>query len=201
MPSFTVRTSDSDPIFVDEIPLADSPGTLGLTLGPGKQDPEALGYGIWKRDLDKDLTRLRETFGTDVLVSLMEDWEMAELRMADLPRRADELGILVRRFSIVDVSTPRKNEALAFDELIDAIADDLASGRNVAVHCRAGLGRSGLVAACVLVRDGTPPEDAIRHVRAHRFGAIQTRGQESYVHTYSVRIAGKSDRSPGDRRS
>ncbi len=65
----TTRTSDTHPLYVDfidakELPL---PGRVELTFAPGKKQLSAL-TGRWDRDLDKDLTRLRDHWHTDVLV-------------------------------------------------------------------------------------------------------------------------------------
>ncbi len=57
----------------------------------------------------------------------------------------------------------------------------LAEGARVLIHCRAGLGRTGTVAARLLVEHGLEPEAAILRVRQSRPGAIETAGQEAYV--------------------
>ena len=189
MPRFSVATSDSHPIRVDAVPLHDLPGTLGLTIAPGKHGPRPLAGGTWARDLDQDLARLRGVYGTEVLVSLMRSHEYEQLRIADLDARAAAHGIRVFRFPITDVHTPEPFDAPAFDALIDDVRSELGDGRTVSVHCRGGLGRSGLVVACVLVRGGVEPDAAIAHVRAHREGAIETEGQEAYAHGYAARIA------------
>ncbi|NYT26421.1 ADP-ribosylglycohydrolase family protein, partial [Alcaligenaceae bacterium] len=54
------------------------------------------------------------------------------------------------------------------------------------LHCRAGLGRAGTLAAHLLVELGTPPAEAVELVRRARTGAIQTSAQEAHVH----RVAG-----------
>ena len=61
------------------------------------------------------------------------------------------------------------------------IRDALAAGDNVVMHCWAGLGRTGTVAARLLVECGMEPAAAILRVRDARPGAIQTRKQEKYV--------------------
>lgn len=190
MPTLPVATSDSHPIRVDAVPLRDLPGTLGLTFAPGKQGPRPLAGGTWRRDLDQDLARLRGVYGTEVLVSLMRTSEYEELGIADLDERAAAHAIRVRRFPITDMRTPAPADAPAFDALVDGVRGELAGGRTVTVHCRGGRGRSGLVAACVLVRCGMTPDVAIGHVRTHREGAVETEGQEAYVRSYAGRIAG-----------
>jgi ADP-ribosyl-[dinitrogen reductase] hydrolase len=54
-------------------------------------------------------------------------------------------------------------------------------GENVVLHCLGGLGRSGMIAARVLVERGLAPAAAITAVRAARPGAIETAQQEAYV--------------------
>ena len=56
-------------------------------------------------------------------------------------------------------------EALA---LIGGIVDGLEGGKNIAVHCRQGIGRSGLVTAGVLMSSGATVERAIRMVSSAR---------------------------------
>jgi hypothetical protein len=65
-----VRTSESHPIRVDQLPAEEvrTPGRLGMTFAPGMW-AEALG-GRWERDLAADMKALRDEHGTDVLVSL-----------------------------------------------------------------------------------------------------------------------------------
>jgi ADP-ribosyl-[dinitrogen reductase] hydrolase len=57
----------------------------------------------------------------------------------------------------------------------------LRGGRNVLVHCRGGLGRSGTIAARLLIELGMEPMTAITRVRAARPGAIETSQQEKYA--------------------
>jgi ADP-ribosyl-[dinitrogen reductase] hydrolase len=58
------------------------------------------------------------------------------------------------------------------------------------VHCRGGIGRSGLVAASVVTTYGFAPTDAIARVRQAQPLAVETRLQEAYVGRYAERGAG-----------
>ena len=49
------------------------------------------------------------------------------------------------------------------------------------LHCRGGIGRTGTIAARLLVEFGVAPEEAIRMVRRARPGTIETPAQEEYV--------------------
>jgi len=58
------------------------------------------------------------------------------------------------------------------------VASALNDGKNVAVHCRQGIGRSGLIAAGILAASGVSPEDSIQAVSAARGIAVpETSGQ------------------------
>ncbi|RLB47434.1 MAG: protein phosphatase [Deltaproteobacteria bacterium] len=178
-------TSQSHPIRVDFVSpdVVAPPGRLGLTLAPGKKDTSAW-TGAWNRDLDVDLQRLRSHFGTDLLVSLIEDGrfrtdELELLRIGDLFERVTAHDMESRWFPIEDVSVP-----LSLDDfigLVSQLVEAVAAGRTVVVHCRGGLGRSGLVAAACLVGLGSTPEDAIAAVRRARRGAVETPAQAAYV--------------------
>ena len=60
----------------------------------------------------------------------------------------------------------------------------IKQGDNVLVHCRGGLGRSGTIAALLLIEFGLPNDQAIIKVRIARPGAIDIAEQEEYVRRY-----------------
>lgn len=183
-------TSHRNPIRVDFVDpdALQAPGRLGLTFAPGKKGRGSL-YGVaYDRDLHADLMRLKEAYQTKVLVSLMEPFEYELLGIGDLFERAEGFGIEVLAFPIRDVSTPRAEQDQELGDLIKCINDRLARGQTVVVHCRGGVGRSGLVASAVLVTHGHEPAAAIDIVRSARPGAVETPQQEQYVHGFATRV-------------
>jgi protein-tyrosine phosphatase len=179
----TAKTSRSDPIRVDFLPqpLLDTPGRIGMTFAPGKKDHGM--YALWDRDLGADLGHLVDEYRAAVLVSLIEDSELELLAIRDLAAKAESVGLELLRFPFRDAGIPASVDA--GDAIVGAVLDAAFSGRNVVIHCRGGLGRTGLVAACCLVALGFDPADAIVHVRAARSGAVETRGQEQFIHAFA----------------
>ena len=53
-------------------------GRLGVTFAPGKKARSAYGPP-WSRDLDLDLSRMRQALGVEVLVPLVEDEELEQV--------------------------------------------------------------------------------------------------------------------------
>ncbi|MEO8200066.1 MAG: dual specificity protein phosphatase family protein [Gemmatimonadota bacterium] len=70
---------------------------------------------------------------------------------------------------------------------VAAVASSIARGDRVAIHCGAGLGRSGTVAACYLVELGREWPTAIRDIRQLRPGAIETKAQVAAVAAFAER--------------
>jgi hypothetical protein len=166
-----LRTSESSPLRVDFLPPAAHglAGRIGLTIAPGKRDH----FGLWDRDLELDLGRLRDHYRASVLVTLIEQHELRLLRIPTLCARARAHGLDSEWFPFEDGDVPSDEAAL--DALADRILEAVRAGRTVVIHCRGGLGRSGLVAASCLIALGHASADAIQVVRVAREGAIEPR--------------------------
>lgn len=173
-----IATSESHPLLVDflltPVPLA---GRIGMTLAPGKRNLGMRAH--WQRDLSSDLDRLRDCYHTDLLVSLLELHEFELLEIPNLFSQAQLRGMQVRHFPIPDFSVPYSMHSLTL--LVQDVLAAAAEGKTVVIHCKAGLGRSGLVAAACLVALGATVAEAFRLVRQSRPGTIETSSQEAFV--------------------
>jgi protein-tyrosine phosphatase len=148
-----------------------------MTFAPGKKAPGVAGY--WERDLDSDLARLVSEFGANMLVSLLRPTEYELLGIEDLADRAAAHQLDFHAFPITDAGVPSSVASAA--TLVQLLLARVRSGDTVVVHCRGGLGRAGLVAACCLTAVGYDAERAIATVRGARKSAIETRGQERFI--------------------
>ncbi len=185
------KTSDTHPIRVDFIPseALELPGKLGMTFAPGMKDFD------WDRDAAEDLRRLKEHYRADVLVSLMEDFEYGRYEMGgmnDFFQSAKDAGLEVRHFPILDVDVPRPEQDEEYAGYIAGIVSDLAAGKVAVAHCRGGIGRTGTVAASVLVALGHGPGEAIAIVREARSPRmLEVEWQEEYVRQFAKENRGK----------
>jgi protein-tyrosine phosphatase len=118
--------------------------------------------GDWLRD---EASRWRRA-GVDLVVSLLEHDEASQLELAEEGGIVGLNGIDFISFPISDRGVPASLPFVL--SLLKKIVGALEEGRNVAVHCRQGIGRSGMIAAGVLVRSGTEPKEAIKAVSAAR---------------------------------
>jgi protein tyrosine phosphatase domain-containing protein 1 len=80
------------------------------------------------------------------------------------------------------MSTPTLDLALNVAQLMHFVIS--IQKKKVAIHCHAGLGRTGLIIACYLIFTGLPSKLAIEFVRQKRRGAVQSLSQERFVLKY-----------------
>lgn len=163
------------------------PGRLGLTFLPGKHGASLRYPGrVHRRDLDQDLTTLAGK-EVRVLVLLVEDHELARWGDTDIVERARAQGVTVERWPMPDGMPPSSLEEM--DALLDSLDAARADG-DVAVACMGGVGRTGTVVACALVRAGMLAEDAITEVRRVRHPtAVETDEQRRFVGAFAIHHA------------
>lgn len=101
-------------------------------------------------------------------------------QVAPLYRGAD---VAFLRVPIPDGGVPSVEQAL---EVVAFIESQRASGRRVAVHCEAGLGRTGTALAAYLISQGSSAEEAIRRIREIEPAAIETSHQLQFLHDFAA---------------
>ena len=151
---------------------------LGLCRCPGSRD----GAQVPPSLLAQDLGHLAG-LGISSVVSLIDADECQLIGVPSLSAQAVAAGLDWRDFPITDRAVPEPDQAAAFQQLLADLSAMLDEGARLAIHCRAGLGRSGLLGSALLVWRGVAADEAITAIRRCRPGAIETDGQERYVRT------------------
>ncbi len=118
--------------------------------------------GDW---LEEEVTSWRKQ-RIDVVVSLLERTEVEDLNLELEEAICTRTGIEFISFPIADRGVPNSHEKTI--ELANELLTKLFEGKSIGFHCRMGIGRSGLIVACVLVASGVTPEIAWQTIEKAR---------------------------------
>lgn len=121
--------------------------------------------------------------GAKLLISLLPAHEIDALGLAELPQECSEQALPWAHCPINDFSAPDENFEARWRTVSATVHALLDQGQALALHCRAGLGRTGTIAARILMERGMSAQAAIELVRQVRHGAIETERQEAYLHS------------------
>lgn len=127
--------------------------------------PESADECVWIREQ-----------GIQLLVSLSED---------PLPRHwINDAGLFAMHVPIVDMHPPSQKQ---IDLILSAIAKIKGQKMGAAIHCTAGLGRTGTIIACFFVQQGMSGPAAIARIRDLRPGSVETEEQAEAVLDFARR--------------
>ena len=166
--SFPAALIHPEPQLFTELPYG-QPGRVFRSPTPGSKsfDPE-----------DRVLELYREA-NIDAVVVLNMIEEHLRYRERELLPLYEQAGIQVIYDPVPDFSAPPHG---TWDKSLEKVAELLRQGKNVAIHCHAGVGRTGIFAAC-LAQDllGLSPASSIEWVRQFIPFAVETQFQQQYV--------------------
>lgn len=154
----------------DILPIPETGARIGLCPCPGRGS-----------SLADDLAGLQR-WGARGVLTLVEDHELESLGMMSVREQLEALGIRWWHLPIRDRDVPDEAFEARWRTTGPELHALIGQGCAVALHCHGGLGRTGTIAARLLVELGSTPGEAIARVREVRPGSIETAGQEEYVH-------------------
>ncbi len=130
--------------------------------------------GVWNDYQQQDIK---------LIVLLTEPQEYLVYAGKDLPAFYRSQGIETIHIPVPDFGIPEDRQA--WDQGLVQVRDAAQKGKNVAVHCLAGIGRTGIFLAC-LAKSAFDLEgwDAIHWVRQSLPGAMENSFQEDFVINY-----------------
>ncbi|MCS6286389.1 MAG: tyrosine-protein phosphatase [Nitrospira sp.] len=155
-----------------ELPFGQPGRILRSAMPFGKYDPEGVIYEAYRNH------------HVSVIVLLAEDHECKEKARRDLRALYTQDGFTVVHLPIVDFGIPN---AQALRVALDATVSEAQEGRHLAIHCSAGIGRTGLFTAFLAKKLlHLTGEEAIEWVRRSIFGAVETPQQRDFVRSLIV---------------
>lgn len=136
----------------------------------------------------EDEVRAWRVAGVDVVVSLLTTSEVVDLGLDEEAALCKANSMQFLTFPIVDRGVPfDRTASLDFLRKLDNL---LVKGKNVGIHCRQGIGRSVVMAACLLVLSGIAPKAAFQLVSAARGCSVpETAEQRQWVVEFARELA------------
>lgn len=165
------------PYRFDSLPLGR--GQIGIGPLPGRGG-----------DLAGDLAQVAG-FEPALVISVTGTDEMRDMGAQHLPDLLARAGIDWAHFPITDFGLPDAPTDARWQDISDQARGVLDKGGKVFVHCKAGLGRSGMVALRLMIENGEAPDVALARLRAARPGTVETPAQEGWA-------AGRAGDAPGN---
>ena len=130
----------------------------------------------------EDAIALLQKLGVQALLSLSEEALPTEF--------SRKYKLQIEHLPLADFTAPTLEQVERALAIIDGF---LGHDLPVAVHCGAGLGRTGTILACYLVSQGSSARNAIGQVRTRRPGSIETLEQEAVIEAYEQHRAKLND--------
>lgn len=158
-------------------------GKIILTCFPGRNGEE-------KSFNDKIFFNELKNFhqiNCSAIVSLVEDIELERMYEKKLfVREIYKNNLNWFHLPIVDLKAPNHEFVDKWQTTKSLLKNDLIDGKNIVIHCMGGKGRSGTIAAILLIEFGDINKEVINIVREKRKGAIETKEQEEFILAYRV---------------
>lgn len=159
-----------------------SGGAIGMTHCPGRQSVDLRGIR-WSRDLGEDIAAIAG-HGIGLVVSLLDDAELARHGAQALPAGLAARAVDWLQCPIEDFQVPGPETLVRWRAALPNLLRRLSDGEAILIHCAAGLGRTGMMAATLLIASGETPDAAITRIRQARPGTIETAAQEAFVRAF-----------------
>ena len=156
-------------------------GKVFLTCFPGRNGEKI----SFKEDIFIEELNNFSSQNTSTVVTLVEDKEIENLcDKKFFVRKIYSHNLKWIHMPIEDLKAPNHKFIEKWQTTKVLLKNDLMEGRNIILHCMGGKGRSGTIAAILLIEFGAKHKEVIEIVRKQRKGAIETKEQEDFILSY-----------------
>jgi atypical dual specificity phosphatase len=132
------------------------------------------------------------------LSSLREHGILAILSLTEEPLEFSALREFEMNYLHVPVDDFTAPTPEQIEESMDFMQEQIEQKNGVMVHCHAGIGRTGTILACFMVKQNMDANQAIQFVRRLRPGSLEVYSQEYAVHQYAENVAGSKNKESDD---
>jgi len=134
------------------------------------------------KSLEHVIIEWKEKAGVATVVSMLPIDESIALGLKNEQSLTEKMGLKFINHAVTDFSIP--TETAAFTALALALAEQLNQGKAVLIHCRGGIGRSGLLCAAIGHCLGFSMQDALACISSARGCSVpETEEQKTWLRT------------------
>lgn len=151
-------------------------GSLLLTPCPGSL----------KSSLEDALAQLKQQ-GAVAIITLVSNEELNERNLDCFGESVSDSGLEWFHIPVPDDDIPRDRFEQKWNEVLQKINEYLQGESSVAIHCMGGSGRTGLIAARLMLDQGIDAKQAISKIRELRPKAFSLSEQREYIYQFDMK--------------
>ncbi|PKF61396.1 protein phosphatase [Psychromonas sp. psych-6C06] len=152
------------------LPIKNSEAKIILTACPGTKEA----------DLDTSLEQLKAA-GAQAILTFMTQAELDKNNLSDIGKSIKSKGISWFHLPIVDDEAPEAPFLDAWQTAGPAIHRLIEQGKTIAMHCKGGSGRTGLISAQILLERGEAIEPLMARIKLLRPNAFTHACHRDYL--------------------
>lgn len=125
--------------------------------------------------------------GADALVTMMPEADLKRFGVADIPQACELQGMAWFHLPVEDDEAPEAPFFEAFERYAKTLDDLLFSGKTLALHCKGGTGRTSLIAAILMHRQGYSWDELKTKIQAVRPTGLSIPAHVTFLQDYFKR--------------